>query len=225
MESGIQLKLVARDASIIGALTTEEKQNQGTLFDFVMSNPPFFEAQPQSSNPKHHCFGLETELVTEGGEVRFIQRMIQESLDLKTRISWYTSLVGKKKSLKVLLRTLREHGIHNTRTTEFLQGQTVRWGIAWSFTTLGMDELQGAEKIKHIVFSRKRERERQTHVSFSINLNRFTKNTTSSDVMANDTLLQDIVPEFVTEYNRSQVNLQVSDALLLSCIRNVPLSK
>ena len=29
-------------------------------------------------------------------------------------------------------------GVKNTRTTEFFQGRTVRWGLAWSFTSEGM---------------------------------------------------------------------------------------
>ncbi|RHY96957.1 hypothetical protein DYB35_002475, partial [Aphanomyces astaci] len=52
-------------------------------------------------------------------------------------VRWYTSLIGRKSSLRPLLAILRSHGIPNMRTTEFLQGRTTRWGLAWSFTTDG----------------------------------------------------------------------------------------
>lgn len=31
-----------------------------------------------------------------------------------------------------------QSGVKNMRTTEFFQGRTVRWGLAWSFTSEGM---------------------------------------------------------------------------------------
>lgn len=42
-------------------------------------------------------------------------------------------MVGKKSSLKSLTSKLREVGVSLVKTTEFVQGQTCRWGIAWSF--------------------------------------------------------------------------------------------
>lgn len=35
---------------------------------------------------------------------------------------------------------LRKRNITNIRKTEFFQGRTTRWGIAWSFTTEGMEK-------------------------------------------------------------------------------------
>lgn len=46
---------------------------------------------------------------------------------------WYTSMVGRKSNLKSLIAKLREAGVTIVKTTEFVQGQTCRWGIAWSF--------------------------------------------------------------------------------------------
>lgn len=42
-------------------------------------------------------------------------------------------MVGKKSSLKSLMSKLREVGVTIVKTTEFVQGQTSRWGLAWSF--------------------------------------------------------------------------------------------
>ena len=42
-------------------------------------------------------------------------------------------MVGRKSNLKVLVSKLREVGVTIVKTTEFVQGQTCRWGLAWSF--------------------------------------------------------------------------------------------
>ena len=42
-------------------------------------------------------------------------------------------MVGKKSSLKVLARVLKALKVSALFTTEFMQGRTSRWGIAWSF--------------------------------------------------------------------------------------------
>lgn len=42
-------------------------------------------------------------------------------------------MVGRKTNLKSLIFKLREVGVTIVKTTEFVQGQTCRWGIAWSF--------------------------------------------------------------------------------------------
>lgn len=42
-------------------------------------------------------------------------------------------MVGRKLNLKFLISKLREVGVTIVKTTEFVQGQTSRWGLAWSF--------------------------------------------------------------------------------------------
>lgn len=42
-------------------------------------------------------------------------------------------MVGRKSNLKFLIAKLREVGVSIVKTTEFVQGQTCRWGLAWSF--------------------------------------------------------------------------------------------
>lgn len=42
-------------------------------------------------------------------------------------------MVGRKASLKTLVSKLRDVGVTIVKTIEFVQGQTCRWGLAWSF--------------------------------------------------------------------------------------------
>ena len=110
--------------------------------DFVMVNPPFYTsefelldlARLKSRPPNSACTGAPIEMVCEGGEVGFVSRIIEESLELRTRVQWYTSMLGKQSSLDVLIGILVEHGIDNYAVTAFVQGnKTRRWALGWSF--------------------------------------------------------------------------------------------
>ncbi|KAJ8452999.1 hypothetical protein Cgig2_014762 [Carnegiea gigantea] len=107
---------------------------EGEKFDFCMCNPPFFESMEEAGlNPKTCCGGTPEEMVCQGGERAFISRIIEDSATLKQSFRWYTSMVGRKSNLKFLMSKLREVGVTIVKTTEFVQGQTCRWGLAWSF--------------------------------------------------------------------------------------------
>ncbi|KAJ7967187.1 U6 small nuclear RNA (adenine-(43)-N(6))-methyltransferase [Quillaja saponaria] len=106
----------------------------GEKFDFCMCNPPFFENMEKAGlNPKTSCGGTPEEMVCPGGEKSFITRIIEDSAVLKDSFRWYTSMIGRKSNLKSLISKLREVGVTIVKTTEFVQGQTCRWGLAWSF--------------------------------------------------------------------------------------------
>ncbi|KAJ0145664.1 hypothetical protein ACKLNR_005569 [Fusarium oxysporum f. sp. zingiberi] len=109
---------------------------------FTMSNPPFYKseeellesAKQKSRPPFTACTGAKVEMVTDGGEVEFVDRMLKESLALQERVQWYTSMFGFLTSLIEFVDKLREHKIDNYAVTEFIQGsKTRRWAVAWSF--------------------------------------------------------------------------------------------
>jgi len=110
--------------------------------DFVMMNPPFYSseddmlesAKRKSRPPMSACTGARVEMVCDGGEVAHVCRLLSESLILRERVSWYTSMLGKLSSLEILVEKLRAHGIDNYAVTEFIQGtKTRRWALGWSF--------------------------------------------------------------------------------------------
>ncbi|KAJ1644743.1 hypothetical protein IWQ61_010386 [Dispira simplex] len=110
-------------------------------FDFCMCNPPFYEShreihrlRQKKSRPPHAVNQAQSnELVVEGGEVGFINRMIVESCRWRTRIRWYSSLVGKASSLTAVVRLLRDNHVINFGITELQQGYTRRWVVVWTF--------------------------------------------------------------------------------------------
>ncbi|KAK9165164.1 hypothetical protein Scep_000355 [Stephania cephalantha] len=100
-----------------------------------MCNPPFFESMDEAgTNPKTSCGGTSEEMVCPGGEKAFITRIIEDSVVLKQSFRWFTSMVGRKSNMKPLISKLWAVGVSVVKTTEFVQGETCRWGLAWSFT-------------------------------------------------------------------------------------------
>lgn len=76
-------------------------------------------------------------MVTTGGEEAFVMRIIDESLELRTKVQWYTSMTGKLSSVTTLIETLLHVGCQNWAVTEFVQGsKTRRWAVAWSWRDL-----------------------------------------------------------------------------------------
>jgi hypothetical protein len=73
------------------------------------------------------------ELVCEGGEVAFVSQMAAESVALRNQIAWFTSMIGKKSTLKCIQDTLRQLQPSAVQVTQFVQGEQTRWGIAWTF--------------------------------------------------------------------------------------------
>ncbi|KAL2847437.1 hypothetical protein BJY01DRAFT_262995 [Aspergillus pseudoustus] len=113
--------------------------------DFTMCNPPFYSsreemvtsAEEKERPPFSACTGAEVEMVTSGGEISFVSRMIEGSIQLREKIQWYTSMLGKLSSVSVLVERLIGLGINNYAVTEFVQGnKTRRWAIAWSWGDL-----------------------------------------------------------------------------------------
>lgn len=110
--------------------------------DFVMMNPPFYmsesdmlsSAEKKARPPHSACTGAPVEMICEGGEVSHVSRMLQESLHLRDRVQWYTTMLGKASSLELLVEELRKNGIDNYAVAELVQGsKTKRWTLGWSF--------------------------------------------------------------------------------------------
>ncbi|KAL9607676.1 MAG: hypothetical protein Q9167_007436 [Letrouitia subvulpina] len=146
----------ARKNVISNNLTARIKLQQTELFkplipldtlgleriDFTICNPPFYAsteemlsaAEAKARPPHSACTGAQVEMVTEGGEVDFITKLMDESLVLRDRCQWYTTMLGKLASLEEVILRLKKRGGANWAIAEFIQaGKTRRWGVAWSW--------------------------------------------------------------------------------------------
>ncbi|MDR3682202.1 MAG: RlmF-related methyltransferase, partial [Geothrix sp.] len=79
--------------------------------------------------------GQGAELWCEGGEAGFILRMITESVDLRDRVRWFTTLVSSSASLPAVHRALRQAEALDIRTVAMTQGQKQSRFVAWTFLT------------------------------------------------------------------------------------------
>ncbi|KIW14116.1 hypothetical protein PV08_06897 [Exophiala spinifera] len=115
--------------------------------DILMTNPPFYEsessmlesARSKSRPANSSCTGAPVEMITPGGEVAFVARLVDESKRpaSRSRIQWSSAMLGKLSSVGCIVDHLRGQGCTNYAVTEFVQGQkTRRWCVAWSWLGL-----------------------------------------------------------------------------------------
>ena len=84
-------------------------------------------------------------MVTPGGEVTFVGRMVDESRKLGDRCQWFTSMLGKSSSVEAICQKLTAVGITNWAIRDLAQGgKTRRWAIAWSWQDLRPSEVSAA---------------------------------------------------------------------------------
>lgn len=113
--------------------------------NFSMCNPPFHSSvndlcsdgnnrTENRQQPNNIQTGTEDELIFDGGEYEFIKNIILESCQLKERIQIYTTMIGHKYNVMKIINVLKENQITNFIETEFCQGHTTRWGVAWTFS-------------------------------------------------------------------------------------------
>lgn len=151
LQDRIEIFANASKADPLDSLT--QNNDKWQRFDFTMCNPPFFHDELESESdeskeadddgekshgdkqkpPNNAKTGIGCELMTAGGEVEFVKKIIQQSKQFHKRISIFTTMLGHKASLNPILQELKVHGITNFCTSEFCQGWTKRWGIAWTF--------------------------------------------------------------------------------------------
>eukprot|EP00668_Euglena_longa_P044366 GGOE01059014.1.p1 GENE.GGOE01059014.1~~GGOE01059014.1.p1 ORF type:complete len:481 (-),score=108.40 GGOE01059014.1:114-1517(-) len=160
-EDKIHTRLQKDSAAVLKGVVDPQER-----YDFVVCNPPFFDlventssstcndvdtsdddASPRmgghgGANPCQPRRDRATvmragEHSTEGGEVSFIGRMIDESLALREQVVWYSTMLGCKRSLSILRRRLGQERGLSLRCTTISHGRTTRWLLGWTFCKFG----------------------------------------------------------------------------------------
>lgn len=122
--------------------------HRGERFDAVMCNPPFHSSLKESmagterkwKNLNNEGYsnqlnfgGINSELWCEGGEPRFVTRIIRESTAFAGSVLWFSSLISKKETLPTCYSELRKTNATDVRTIRMSQGQKVSRILAWTF--------------------------------------------------------------------------------------------
>ncbi len=120
-------------------------------FDLTMCNPPFHASaeasqagsQRKVSNlsrgrsgkgaAKLNFGGQSNELWCAGGEVAFIEQMIQESGAYREQVAWFTTLVSKSENLPSLEQALQQVEVTEVKVLPMSQGQKISRVLAWRF--------------------------------------------------------------------------------------------
>lgn len=117
------------------------------VFHVTMCNPPFHGSLEQANkgtqrkwaslgkgrSTKLNFGGRDAELWYPGGEIKFIARMVNESMDFAKQCLWFTSLVSKKDNLQPLHRILGKARVAEYKVVEMAQGQKTSRFIAWTY--------------------------------------------------------------------------------------------
>ncbi|KAF8990550.1 hypothetical protein BDQ17DRAFT_1333412 [Cyathus striatus] len=139
LSSRIRLQKASTDKPILFPL----QESRSQTFDFTMCNPLLQQrggntrsADTKELPPNSVCLHRRRSRndIRPGGEAKFVGQMVQESEMFRTQCKWYTSMLGKMSSVSQIVQMLKERDITNYAITQFVQGQTRRWAVAWSYT-------------------------------------------------------------------------------------------
>ena len=127
----------------------------GERFDAVICNPPFYQSASEAARATAHKWsnlgggrpppsfrsfgGRDQELWCPGGEVGFIERMIEESRTFGDRCRWFTTLVARGGHLGRLEHRARQAGATGVRSLPMSTGGKASRLLAWTFTSGASD--------------------------------------------------------------------------------------
>jgi 23S rRNA (adenine1618-N6)-methyltransferase len=117
------------------------------VFHITLCNPPFHASLEKANkgtqrkwsnlgkghSKKLNFGGQNAELWCPGGEIKFIARMVEQSMEFADECLWFTSLVSKKDNLQPLHRILRKAKVADFKVVEMAQGQKTSRFIAWTY--------------------------------------------------------------------------------------------
>jgi 23S rRNA (adenine1618-N6)-methyltransferase len=122
----------------------------GDSFTISMCNPPFHSSAEEANAGskrklqnlgKHkgkettlNFGGQAAELWTEGGEITFIRKMIDESKAVASQCKWFSSLVSKSANLPFIYAALDRAGVTYYNTIDMAQGQKISRFVVWTFS-------------------------------------------------------------------------------------------
>lgn len=138
----ITLKLQSKPKNIFRGVI--EPQD---LFHITLCNPPFHASVEQATKGTRRKWsnlgnglsnelnfgGQNAELWYPGGEIKFIARMVEQSMEFAHQCLWFSSLVSKKDNLQPLHRILGRAKVADIKVIEMAQGQKTSRFIAWTF--------------------------------------------------------------------------------------------
>ena len=157
----IAQKIVDSNPSLEGKIDLRLQENYKSYFfgildrdekiDISISNPPFHSSTEEAlqgsqrkvrnltgkkvEKPVLNFAGISSELICEGGEFGFIQKMMMESKKFGKNCFWFSTLVSKKSNLQGLYKVLDKVEAKKVKTIPIGTGNKSSRILAWTFLT------------------------------------------------------------------------------------------
>ena len=142
----VELRFQPDLAAIFSGIIQKNEQ-----FDITICNPPFHasfeEAQSGTlrklsnlkgkrvTRPTLNFGGQNKELWCDGGEEKFVQRMIAQSRQFSSACFWFSTLVAKQAHLKSIYSALKTAGVIEVKPIEMSHGNKTSRIVAWTWLT------------------------------------------------------------------------------------------
>ncbi len=152
-------KLIEKNNVLKGRFQVKLQKNKENIFRgiigetdkfyYTMCNPPFHKSlhdaieankrkntnlsKGKNKDENLNFGGQKAELWCKGGELAFIDKMINESKEFRDNVVWFTTLVSNKENLVSLKETLSKVGAKRVEVIEMSQGQKISRILLWSF--------------------------------------------------------------------------------------------
>lgn len=126
-------------------------------FDLTICNPPFHSSAEEANagtfrklknlkkkNPNKTVLnfgGKNNELWCKGGEVQFVNNMIEESLLYRSSCFWFTTLISKEAHLKKIKPLLKKANAKEIKIIPMGQGNKISRIVAWSFLSIKQQKI------------------------------------------------------------------------------------
>jgi 23S rRNA (adenine1618-N6)-methyltransferase len=150
----LNLNTIPNDAIDLRRQASPENIFNGVIlpnefFDLSICNPPFHKSLKEAEirtqrkwknlgfakeeKPTLNFGGQNAEIWCEGGEERFVSKMIEESVQFKKSVLWFSTLISKNSNLPSIYKVLKNVETFEVRTIEMAQGQKTSRIVAWTF--------------------------------------------------------------------------------------------
>jgi 23S rRNA (adenine1618-N6)-methyltransferase len=154
-------KIIENNKSLEGKVECKLQQNSAHIFRGIidkeckitatMCNPPFHASADEALSGTRrkvrslsgkkvakldlNFAGVSNELIYEGGEYKFIHRMITESTEFAENVRWFTTLVSKSANLNGMYKLLEKLKATEVKTIPMATGNKATRLVAWTFVT------------------------------------------------------------------------------------------
>lgn len=151
--------ILDKNPTLQGKIQLRWQKNPNAIFKDVLNpketiaaaicNPPFYPSISAARRATHeknvrlngknvysspsNFSGNFKELVCDGGEMAFIQRIIDESVLVKHQCQWFTTLVSKSAHLKRIEQSLKQAQVAEYRIIPMGTGNKITRMVAWTF--------------------------------------------------------------------------------------------